>query len=70
MACPAKNRLGAPPALDELLQELAFTRCDVSIAGGITSIAVMTTVTPSRKLILFITYLSESSYKRIALRDS
>jgi hypothetical protein len=48
---------GTPPALEELLQELAFSRCDVSIAGGITTIADMTSVTPSRKLIFFTPYL-------------
>ena len=56
--CWTKARwLGTPPALAELLQELAFARCDVSIAGGITSIAVTTIVAPSRRLIFFKPYL-------------
>ena len=70
-AFPTKARwFGTPPALAELLQELAFARCDVSIVGGITSMAVMIIVAPNRRFIFFISYLSESSYKRIALRDN
>ena len=55
-ACLAKACRWAddtPPALAELLHELAFTRCDVGMVDT-SSVVIMPIVTPNRKLILFI----------------